>query len=211
MNKWEDTFNKSQSSAVTCNCSSNQGLFVPNRQLSFIVAGLLFLFFTIFMAGYFWGKKTVVEPLVVQMEQDAFADQIYTSVVATGQIESQNEELITDASLVTGAEILESPSLMDEKIALEDANNSLENNTQRYYAQLIGFGTEKAAQMFAKKLATKGIDTEVRKRTSTTAKGRVSYWYQVVTNSYSDKNELLQLVDRIAKEENIKDANIRTC
>jgi len=92
---------------------------------------------------------------------------------------------------------------------LQDASENAQE--QRYYAQLIGFGTEKAAQLFVKKLLAKGIETEVKKRVSKTVKGHTSYWYQVVTAAYSNKNDLSAVVDRLAKEENIKGACIRSC
>lgn len=209
MNKWEESFKKTSDNSTTCYCSSNQGLFVPNRQLSFIIAGLLFLFFTIFMTGYFWGKKSALESFATQIEQDAFADQVYTSVIATSSIGLHSEQPEAHGTLLmTEAAIVETSSLGNEEVVVE---NVPQISCPRYYAQLIGFGTEKAAHLFVKKLASKGIDTEVKKRTSESAKGRISHWYQVVTNAYADKNELLQLVDRIAKEENIKDTNIRTC
>ncbi|HLC06758.1 MAG TPA: SPOR domain-containing protein [Candidatus Babeliales bacterium] len=214
MNKWEDSFKKTNEQA--CHCSNNQGLFVPNRQLSFIVAGLLFISFCIFMTGYFLGKKNVVEQFSEKVQQEAFADQIYTSVLATAQ---ENEQPMTNTLLVTDADIVEVPQSINQEIAVVESDNtefqeissSQELSSAHYYAQLIGFGTEKAAQLFVKKLASKGIDTEIKKRVSKTVKGRTSYWYQVVTPAYANKNDLSELVDRITREENIKDASIRTC
>jgi hypothetical protein len=203
MNKWEDTFKKSEQS---CYCSSNQGLFVPNRQLSLIVAGMLFLAFCIFMTGYFLGKKNSVEQFTEKMHKEAFADQVYTTVLASAQEQETAAEVV---------ETFQQPieHLHDQEMIVADIENSHSEEipSTLYYAQLIGFGTEKAAQLFVTKLASKGIDTEIKKRTSKTVKGRTSYWYQVVTPAYADKNELTEIVNRITKEENIKDANIRVC
>jgi cell division protein FtsN len=219
MNKWEDSFKKNEHN---CQCLRNDGLFVPNRQLSLIVAGLLFLAFSIFMTGYFLGKKNVVEQFSEKIQQEAFADQVYTSVLAATQ---ENEQKDVNTLLMTNADVVdinsEMPVQSDKQEVKQEIvvakNTEIENTTfqgassARYYAQLIGFGTEKAAQFFVNKLAAKGIETEIKKRTSKTVKGRVSYWYQVVTVAYSNKNDLIALVDKIAKEENIKDANIRVC
>lgn len=203
MNKWEDSFKRSEPS---CYCSSNQGLFVPNRQLSLIVAGMLFLTFCIFMTGYFLGKKNSVEQFSEKMHKEAFADQVYTTVLASAQ------EQETDTDIV---EVVQQPTEQtnNQAMIVAEIENSLVHEMPEtlYYAQLIGFGTEKAAQLFVAKLASKGIDTEIKKRVSKTVKGRTSYWYQVVTSAYADKNELTEIVNRIAKEENIKDANIRVC
>jgi cell division protein FtsN len=217
MNKWEDSSKKNE----VCQCSRNDGLFVPNRQLSLIVAGFLFLAFSVFMTGYFLGKKNVVEQFSDNIQQEAFADQVYTAVVTA---EQDSEQKSVNTLLVTEADatniIVEMPDQSanqenkQEIIVAENAeieNTTLQTSAIRYYAQLIGFGTEKAAQLFVNKLAAKGIETEIKKRTSKTVKGRPCCWYQVVTGTYSDKNDLVVLVDKIAKEENIKDASIRTC
>lgn len=209
MNRWEDSFKKP---STECHCSNNQGLFIPNRQLSAIVAVCLLLCFVIFMTGYFLGKKKVVEQFTHQVQQEAFADQVYASVIATSaDIQSSPQEL-----LVTHADdAMNNPSesINQDIVVLQEthAEKVAQQKNERYYAQLIGFGTEKAAQLFVKKLAAKGIETEMKKRTSKTAKGQTSYWYQVVTTAYDDKNELSALVDKLAKEENIKDACIRVC
>lgn len=213
MSKWEDSFRKKpidNNGNNVCHCSDSQGLFVPNRQLSVIVALFLLLAFSIFMTGYFLGKKKAVEQFTERMQQDAFADQIYTTVLSTAQEDQQpvacNNLLVTHAQ----DDIIQSPLMSHNTIDAVDSL-SFQEETQRYYAQLIGFGTEKAAQLFVKKLSAKGIETEVKKRVSKTVKGHTSYWYQVVTAAYSNKNDLMSVVDRLAKEENIKDACIRNC
>jgi len=214
MNKWENSFKNNE----PCQCAGSQGLFIPSRQLSFIVAGLLFFSFFIFMTGYFLGKKNVVEQFSDQMHQEAFADQVYTSVVAqmTEINSSENQaKLVAEAEAEitdTAIEMVHNDTITPPgAIHLDDNDQKELSASTYYYAQLIGFGTEKAAYLFVKKLAEKGIETEVKKRMSKTAKGATSYWYQVVTVSHTDKDALIALVDRIAKEENIKGAQIRTC
>jgi hypothetical protein len=213
MNKWEDSFKK----------MDDQGLFIPNRQLSVVVAILLLLAFSLFMTGYFLGKRKAVEQFTQEMQQDAIADKIYTTVFkASSSAKASedalgdslvNQQRVADTLLVTHADenVTISPLLSHEEIAaIQQVSADLEK-TQYYYAQLIGFGTEKAAQSFVKKLSAKGIETEVKKRASKTVKGQTSYWYQVVTAQYLNKDDLLHLVDKLTKEENIKDARICMC
>jgi len=212
MNKWEDSFKKTSiMNDKACHCTDNRGLFIPNRQLSAFVAVLFFLFFAVFMAGYFLGKKKVVEQFTQEVRQDVFADHVYTTLATTPV---PQESSATNDLLVTHLEDIPSTvqSINQDFTPAQDVINKdqLPIN-ERYYAQLIGFGTEKAAQLFVKKLATKGIETEVKKRVSKTAKGHTSYWYQVVTTVFADKNELSALVNKLTKEENIKDACIRVC
>jgi len=206
MNKWEDSFNK----------TDDQGLFIPNRQLSVVVAILLLLAFSLFMTGYFLGKRKAVEQFTQEMQQDAIADKIYTTVLKASSFAKATEdksEDMTDTLLVTHADenVATSPLLSHEEIAAVQHVSADLEKTQYYYAQLIGFGTEKAAQNFVKKLSAKGIETEVKKRASKTVKGQTSYWYQVVTAQYAHKDDLLHLVDKLTKEENIKDARICMC
>lgn len=204
MNKWEDSFKKASSEGngnKTCQCSGDQGLFVPNRQLSFIVALLFLLAFSIFIAGYFLGKKKMVEQFTTKIQQEAVADQIYTTMI-TSPVPSTQEQL--PIGLVSN----NSEQEINEQEMIEVVETT---SHQLYYAQLIGFGTEKAAQGFVKKLDAKNIETEIKKRVSKTAKGNVSYWYQVVTTPYADKNDLSAVVNKIVKEENIKGACIRNC
>src|SRR5437870_4523171 len=97
MSKWEDSFNKTTKS--TCYCSNDEGLFVPNRQLSIVVAGLLFLFFSCFMIGYFIGKRSAVEQFTQKMCQESFSDQIYTAVVASHDLNNQDADQLTDITV----------------------------------------------------------------------------------------------------------------
>jgi len=142
------------------------------------------------------------------MQQEAFADQIYASVISSPQ---ENKEPSTQTLLVTETDIVEVPVQSINQDIFVAQEPPQETVSMRYYAQLIGFGTEKAAHLFVKKLAAKGIETEIKKRVSKTVKGRTSYWYQVVTTTYTNKDDLSELVSRISKEENIKDASIRVC
>lgn len=211
MSKWEDSFKKSLTdldNSNTCYCANNQGLFVPNRQLSAIAAGLLFLFFCIFITGYFLGKKYAAEQFAQKMQVNALDDNLY--------IAAQTMPAEGDASLVVNniadnavQEMLvpqEAIVTLNQDIVIPDTEEQ-----KHYYAQLIGFGTEKAAEQFVKKLALNGINTEVKKRVSKTVKGRTSYWYQVVTTAYSNKDDLSRIVDKLVKDEKLKDVSIRVC
>jgi hypothetical protein len=215
MSKWEDSFKKSTTDSGTCNCSDNQGLFVPNRQLSALVAGLLFLSFCIFITGYFLGKKYSVEQFTHNMHDNSFDDNHSVSLSMANDV----AQCDSDISLVTNAEndMTHAPArevlVLQEPIATinQDIVLTQVDQQKQYYAQLIGFGTEKAAQQFVKKLSSNGIVTEIKKRVSKTVKGRTSYWYQVVTTAYSNKNDLARVVDKLVKEEKLRDVCIRVC
>jgi|SRR4030095_1404576 len=215
MSKWEDSLKKTTNeTSNTCQCTRNEGLFVPNRQLSALVAGLLFLFFCFFMTGYFVGKKYIVEQFIQDMQQDVQAVSLQNSVILT-----KNDHCVeAHGALITNDENNKPYEVSHDCVVQPSAvitiNQDIivpDKKEQKYYAQLIGFGTEKAAEQFVKKVCVYGFVTEIKKRVSKTVKGRVSYWYQVVTAPYSNKNDLLCVVDTLVKKERLKDVCIQMC
>lgn len=217
MSKWEDSLKNTHNK---CLCESNQGLFVPNRQLSALVALLLFLFFACFITGYFLGKKCMITSISEQIKYDVLNDQLSDDTLKTNfdgdGVESVNDLVSlndTQHHIGTVSEGVVHTSV-NELLSINEACTKImeqENNTIQYYAQLIGFGTEKAAHQFVQKLAAKNIETMVKKHTSRTAKGKTVYWYQVVTPTHTDRHHLELLVSRLEKEERLKDACISTC
>src|SRR4030095_5832124 len=197
MSKWEDSLKKTTNeTSNTCQCTRNEGLFVPNRQLSALVAGLLFLFFCFFMTGYFVGKKYIVEQFIQDMQQDVQAVSLQNSVILT-----KNDHCVeAHGALITNDENNKPYEVSHDCVVQPSAvitiNQDIivpDKKEQKYYAQLIGFVTE------------------IKKRVSKTVKGRVSYWYQVVTAPYSNKNDLLCVVDTLVKKERLKDVCIQMC
>jgi len=225
---------------ATCVCNRSDGLFIPSRQVSFLVASLLMMFFITFLGGYFFGKKYMVEQFVAKIEQDSFADQIYSSLCALGECDP--EELRALAAQESGGEVTdmceatdqepqeaapliaqtqqlsqEEPQMEVQEVASVDqlkqeiASQEVPINTKSYYALLAGYGTELAADKFVKRLAQKNISAITKKHISKTAKGAQRSWFQVVTREYSDRDTLQKLVDRITKEEKLKGVSIVTC
>ena len=212
MSKWEDSFNQNKISKNHCYCNDNDGLFVPNRQLSIVIAGLLFLFFGFFIVGYFLGKRSAVEQFTQNMYQESLSDQTYTSIVITNDIQKPdssspiNTDTRENEKNVINQDSITSPIVILDNNENENTGLLQEENIFpkiQFYAQLIGFGTEKAAQKFVQKLALKNIETFVKKRSSKTTKGKTIYWYQVVTPPYDNKETLTALVNRLAKEERL--------
>lgn len=80
-----------------------------------------------------------------------------------------------------------------------------------YYAQLIGFGTPWAAHQFVNHITKKGFSAKVEKRVSRTTKGKKICWYQVVTDMYTDKVYLEDIVDMLTKQEKLKGVRIVSC
>ncbi len=206
--------------------TDNDGLFIPRRQLSIFVAAAAAVVFVVFMSGYFFGKKHMVEQFVAQVEHDAFADQIYSSMCALYDCDNEPIAIESIASTVDDERVLQK----DEQVALEDSPDQPEeiasqiqsfetaqqepaDSGQSYYAQLIGYrqSMRRAAERFAQKLIDKGIPVEVRTRKSSTPKGRTAIWYQVVTQAYADRQALEEIVDSVCRQERLKGVRILSC
>ncbi len=207
---------------------NNDGLFIPSRQVTVMVAVAVVLAGVLFLGGYIVGKKHVMEQVVARMEQDSFADQVYSSlcelydydmeevIVADQECESIEDTAIEE---VVQNEPAEPMPVVSNDLEMDAANEKTSTQiipeqaaaTISYRAQLLSYHVKKYADNFVAKLAKKGIPVEVKTRKSTTACGASKLWYQVVTGPYADRDELQKVVDRISQEEKIKGARIITC
>jgi len=190
MSRWKHSSEDSH-----CVCTTNQGLFIPNRQLSATIAFILMLFFVFFMAGYFWGKKYRAEEFL-----DGITNPMVSEVPTNTVIPHRVPEAFQDNT----KEEMPCDTNLHIRNPLDKVEDSL------YYAELIGYGTEKAAHKFSEKIAHKGIETVVKKHTNRTAKGRMVNWYQVVTIPYK-RHELESLVKKLEKEEKLNDVRLKAC
>lgn len=190
--------------------AGGEGLFVSNRQLSFVVAGNIILLFTTFILGYFWGQKYAVEHFVDKMHNGSFADQIYSSLFSLQEGSSIPGNSVQSPIMAD----TEQPICKEESDPQDTTITHFDNKpivSTNYYAQLIGFGTLKAANRFVNRLQKKDIPVEVKKRISKTVRGKTIAWYQVVTKKYTDKSVLEKLVAILKKDEKLKDPSIVIC
>lgn len=181
---------------------SGDGLFIPNRQLSLLTAGVLAILFCVFMGGYFVGKNHMLEDWMLRVENSSFADQVYTSLYARyeQEVPSLHKENADDTTSMTVA-------IQEETSPVVPASPKDE---RLWYAPLVGYPSIKPAQTFAEKLQKKGIEVVVKKIPSRTADGSSKkYWYQVVTVPWSDRTGLEKLVMNVTREEKLKHVDIK--
>ncbi len=169
-------------------------LYVSSRQVSLLTASLLLLAFFVFMAGYFFGQRKMLEHVHNADDKEAFADTIYAN--ACDQMGAHEQAV--DAALA---------HVEHEEVAKE-AEQTVE---QAYYAQLIGFGTHRAAHTFADRLMQKDMPVVVKERHSQTAQGKEIIWYQVVTESFAQRDDLVAFVEKVKKEAKLHDIRIIAC
>ena len=193
------------------------GIFLTSRHLSWLIASAIFLSFFVFMAGYFLGKKKGAEKFYQKVEQDSLADQIsssmYTLYDVTGKTENptQDEQEVAELDAPQIDQKQSSSTATEIPVLVQATPLVLAEPTQRFYAQLAGFGTLKTAEQFVQKLQKNHVAVKVNKRESKTAKGKVIYWYQVVTDMYPNKSELQATLELIKKVERLKGIQIKTC
>lgn len=165
--------------------------------------------------GYYWGRKFVAEDFVNYCGTEALADRIAASLYARYGSDSQDDE-DTTTKADPAAEEVEDAETEDEEgeepdqdvVLPEGGPSSVAGDASLasealYEAQLAGFGSESSAEHYLKKLRTQSIAAHVRKRTTRTARGRTSTWYQVVTNPLS-YSEASNLVTRLKEEDHLK-------
>ncbi len=77
------------------------------------------------------------------------------------------------------------------------------------YAQLIGFGTKKAAQGFVARLKKHNVPVILKTMMSKTASGKERVWYQAITPTYESLQELQGQVAKVKRLEHIRDTDIK--
>ena len=199
------------------------GLFIGRRQTSSVIVVLIMFAFVLFAAGYYWGHRSALQDFGNQIEQDTLNDRIALSLGALrdkGEVQTETDlELeLLEAQTNNASQQIPSktlPSLPPAKSgATEQASSSskveVDETGKQHVARLIGYGYLKPAKRLADKLTRQGIPVKVEKRTSTTKRGKKRVWYQVITQPYSNKIELQDIVNTIARREHITGITIIT-
>jgi hypothetical protein len=211
-------------SAKRCS-GKEQGVCLNARQASWAVVTIVGLGFFAFITGYFWGKRTGAQELSFIASQESLTDQVYSSLCVMNGEEivhnkiQENTVVHEQDSLSKGGDSNREDTSNDNSIALSDGENhdvsSMQTSvsqepTHTYYAQLVGFGTKRAADRFVARLDKHGIDVTIATKSSKTSKGISKSWYQAVTKTFSDKAELQKQINQIKVIEHLHDVRIIT-
>jgi hypothetical protein len=227
MNLFDRGNHESHSQSEGCVCDGKQGLFLSNRHISWALSIILLLNFFLFMSGYFLGKKQAIDHISYKIDQESLTDYVSSSIYAlydskapnassdntepgdeieVAEVETPAEEAVLDQAIDVAAQVKTDENASEEISEVI----SEQKDGHEYYAQLVGFSSQQAAQQFVKKLALRDITAHIKQRPSKTAKGRTVYWYQVITESFTNKAELLKLVETIKYREKLHDVRIIT-
>ena len=171
---------------------------------------MLIIGISLFSVGFYYGKRQALDDLMGHIQQESFADKVYSSLCALYDNYDSLPEETGESSLDGSSDTQETfPESLDEK-----ESNGLEtvaaDSSLYYFAQLIGFGAQKTADAYAKKVTQRGLSCSVQKRVAQSASGKKRIWYQVVTEPMK-KESLVTLVQKIAREDHLKDIKIQEC
>jgi len=203
-----------------CNESGDKkGLFIAQRELSWVVAALISTALFVFLAGYFWGQRRAVSTLLEKIEKESFADKVtYSLYTMNGKYqpddqdeEDDDQDSDDETPSETVTQTQQAPVDVVNPIGdITDVSQTIDAHEPivTYMAPLVGFGSLSSANQFMQKVKKSGIDVSVKKRVSKTPKGKTVAWYQVVTGEYADKNEIEHVVMRLSEKENLKNVKI---
>lgn len=211
---------------------SDEGqIIVTKRQASMITASFFVFALSVFIVGYFLGKRSVLEDFSAQVTQDSLNNQIDylltsqavqsadDSDISSSDQKDENDNILDDVSQANIKDFSRD-SNVDQHETKEDlqskssepvpAQESKPKKHKQMYAQLVGFGTKRAALAFAARLKEKDVHVIIKTRTSKTAKGKKRTWYQAVTPIMSDEKEFKKVIAKIQRLEHIRSSDIKT-
>ena len=214
--------------AATALKDDETGLFVPNRQVSWMISLVLLFGFLTFMTGYFWGQRKAIERFVHKVEEESFSDRISYSLYTMNDrdvrefedpdTESSGDEpngvvgtIVKEKIVAPEVKIVQIDESIKSSVRVESAPEKVEIKKlveKIFVAPLAGFGTLHAATTFARRVRKHDPYVQVKTRISKTPKGKTIAWYQAVTGDFYDRDDLEKVIGQIKKAEHIKDIKI---
>lgn len=210
------------------NAENNKRMEISQQQVSIIAALCLTLAFFIFIAGVFWGKKSILERSPAELTGDIFTDRIYDACSKSSRLEpnrvnteklaglfAEDDEVEGSRSTAKeeGASVsakapIEGAQAYDQGVKTAIQGAQADGSKTRYYAQLAAYNTEREAQDCVKKLAKRSIQVRISERLSKTQTGEMRAWYAVITEPWADKNQLIAWAQKIKRVRLVKDYKV---
>jgi len=212
---------------------SSDQIILTKRQASMVMASMLLFCLFVFVAGYFLGKRTLIDDFSTTVTKESLHDQI-DLLLTTQSLQSSQEEQAESSDAPIKAEgkplfdeivVVDQEMVIPEVITEERESQSKAKKGESkpsniaiadkvdvkktQHAQLIGFGTKKAAQAFVARLKKHDIPVILKTMMSKTASGKQRTWYQAITPTYDSLKELESQVTKIKRLEHIRDKDIR--
>lgn len=184
---------------------NSNNLVITHRELAYGGVALALSLFFVFAGGYFWGKRRAFEELALQYDDECFAEKISQSLsLLSEQPEIEVDEPGTSPEDVDEEQVQEKNENDQEKLEKEQREKA---SRTMVYAQLCGFGTKQAAELYVERLKRRAIASRIVERKSLSKRGRAITWYQVVTGSM-EQRELDDMLARIKHADRLNDVHI---
>ena len=181
-------------------------IVLTKKEASITATVLVLLGLLLFVAGYFWGKQTVIDDFAHKTSQESFNDQVdclltmqsYAAKNGTPlTMDSVIEELPTEQEIKNVA-VAEQKDVSTSQALVQEPEQSIEivapqgtKKSGKHFATLAGFAKKNAAEQMVARLKKRNIDVVVKTKTGRSASGKVQKnWYQVVTLSYDSRRVL---------------------
>ncbi|MGE0010378.1 MAG: SPOR domain-containing protein [Candidatus Babeliales bacterium] len=191
-----------------CPCQDTTVLALNRTSVSRMVAASSVLCLFIFVTGYFWGKKHATQAFMTAVTEEALVDKMQVALNTIAPAPSPLDSLAMSNETSEDSSVQDAQSETQEVVTAEQVTTPGASDKQ-YVAKLIGFGSQRNANQFVKKLAHSGVsEVVVAPQTSRMAGGKKRTWYQVVTKPFADHQQLVALVDRIKQIEKLHDVRI---
>lgn len=201
----DDNENKSK-----CGCCGRGWSFLSHYRVGCVLACLGACVCAIFIVGYFLGQHAAVEQFSVKMAQDSLSDRINASLITLYDSKAGQEIAQDDDQ--------ESAEASQEAVAVAENEQKDQRNTlaapvakSRYYAQIAGFGNEKAARSFVQRMKDKNIHVMVKPRHTKNGRGKQVTWYQIVSETFDSRQTVDALADTLRRQEHINTVRVITC
>lgn len=212
------------------------GIYISKKQASISAALLVLLCLLIFIAGYFWGKRSMIDGFSQKASQESFNDQVdylltmQSFVAKHGPLQEESEaeddsnsvekllksipdameELGDDAKVAVVSTTVTAVKAVPANVvppAPKTEESATTSIGQKKYAAVAGFAKKASAVNMINRLKNYKINLELKTKVSKSGKATKT-WYQVVTPKM-EQDELNNLVDRVVSIEHIKRKDVK--
>lgn len=137
----------------------------------------------------------------------SFDDQTDTPIITMQPEKVTTPVIITQEKMAPAIIIAQAEQQAIVTSQDRQADDRMMNKPQ--YAQLIGFGTKKAAQSFVARLKKHNVPVILKTVISKTASGKERVWYQAITPTYQTAHELQEQMAKVKRLEHIRDVDMK--
>ncbi len=205
--------------------SDQNGISLTKKQASITATTLVILGLLLFVAGYFWGKQSVIDGFAQKTSQESFNDQVdclltmqsYAAKNGTSSnFDAPTQQVSSEVESNVESPLKEEQVVQDEKSIQIPENNQEISSQQvapkpgKHFAALAGFSKKNLAEQMVARLKKRNIDVLIKTKIGKSVSGKVQKkWYQVVTLSYDSIDSVQGIVKKILKFEKIKRSDIQ--